>query len=284
MSQSNLSIQIDSFTVPYSVSGDGPALLCAELPLNSFARFRPLQKALSTRYRVYVIDLRPVVGYSAKQPPADDLLDFLTGFSVKVMDSLQIHQCTLVGSFMFGAVSMNMARQSPERIRNLVLLGSLGIAGLPTTPLMRFITSFYRLPGMPFLMRIAPFRALVESSDHYLLGPVRMREMFEKPELVPVSLEDLYEHYQSPRNDYAGKALLWAIRNMKYLVSEEVLCPALIVHGENDKWISKEDAEELRSRLPDAELVVISGTRHAPELEDVDATRRAIEAFLDKTS
>jgi pimeloyl-ACP methyl ester carboxylesterase len=284
--QPNISkIKVDQFTVPYTTAGEGPAVVCCELPLNSFSRFAPLQKKMSDRYQITVIDLRPVVGYSAKEPPAEDLLEFLTEFFLKILDALTISRCAVIGSFMFGAVSMNIARIARERIQSLVLLGSLGIAGLPATPLMRFITGFYRLPGIPLFLRIPPFRILTEWSDHYVLGPIRMREMFQDPQKVDATLEDLYEHYKKPGNDFAGVALMWAIRKMSYqkLVPKlhEVLSPALIIHGENDKWISAQSAEELRSRLANATLVIVPETRHAPELENVELTCSAIETFFE---
>ncbi len=285
MQQNTSKIKVNQFTVPYTTAGEGPAVVCCELPLNPFSRFSPLQEKLSDRYQVTVIDLRPVVGYSSKKPPAEDLLEFLSDFFLKILDALKIGRCSLIGSFMFGAVSMNIARIDRERIQSLVLLGSLGLAGLPSTPIMRFITGFYRLPGIPLFLRIPPFRALIEWSDRSLLSPIRMREMFQYPQEVDATLEDLYEHYKNPRNDFAGIALMWAIRKMSFrkLVPalHVVFSPVLIVHGANDKWISSQSAEELRSRLPNATLVIIPETRHAPEMENVDLTCSAIRTFFE---
>jgi pimeloyl-ACP methyl ester carboxylesterase len=288
MSASISSITVDPFTVPYSTLGEGFPVFCCELPLNSFARFAPLQQTLSKSFQTFVIDLRPVVGASAQRPPAEDLLEFLSGYFIRMLDAFGIQECHLIGSFMFGAISMNIARLAAARIRSLVLLGSLGIAGLPATPLMRFITGFYRMPGIPPAMRVPPLRAMVEFTDHYFLGPLRMREMFQDPSRVSATLEELYEHYRKPRNDFAGTALMWAIRNMSYrsLIPRlsEVIVPALIIHGEQDRWISKDSAEELQRRLPVADLVVIPETRHAPEMEDVEKTAAAIMTFFQQHS
>ena len=280
------SIKIDQFTVPYRVMGDGPPLFCSELPLNPFARFGPLQQQLAVKYKIFLIDLRPVVGYSDRTTPANDLLEYLSDFSLRVMDALGIDECSVIGSFMYGGVSMDIARKAPERVRNLVLLGTLGILRLPITPLLRFITTFYRAPGIPFFLRLPPFLALVEWTDRHLLGPIRLYEIFYEPEKVPVRLEDLYEQYKTPRNVAAALTLMWTIRKLTYekLIPrlDEVKCPSLILHGAEDRWVPLRYAEELHSRLSNSTLVVIPQTRHMPEVENVDLTYKNIEKFLEE--
>jgi pimeloyl-ACP methyl ester carboxylesterase len=283
MREEKSSIQINRFHIPYRAMGDGPPILCSELPLNPFAFFNPLQEQLAVNYRFVLFDLRPVVGGSGRKPPADDLLDFLSDFTVQVADALGIGAFSLMGSFMFGAVAMDAARKTPDRVSRLILFSPLGVASGPMTPMLRFILWFYRLPGIPFFMCMSPFRALVEWIDRYLIGPKRMRQIFFDPVSVNVSLEDLYDHYKSPQNA-AGPALMWAIRKMRYtnLVANlnQVQQPTLIVHGAEDRWIPVDYARELRSRLPDAELIEMPKTRHAPQLENVALTAEIVEAFL----
>jgi 2-hydroxymuconate-semialdehyde hydrolase len=279
-------IEIDQYKAPYCVMGDGPPVLCSELPLNPFARFGPLQEKLAMKSKVFLIDLRPVVGYSDRTPPSDDLLEFLSDFSLKAMDTLGIHQFSLIGSFMYGGVSMNIARKAPGRVRSLMLLGSLGILRLPITPLLRFITIFYRCPGIPSLFRLLPFRAFVEWTDHYIVGPKRLYEIFYEPKKVPVSLEDLYEQYKTPRNASAALALMWTIRKLTYekLIPRlhEIKCPSLIIHGAEDQWVPLRYAKELHSRLLNSTLAVIPQTRHMPEVEQVDLAYKHIEVFLEE--
>ena len=281
------SVQVGGFSVPYRLMGEGPPILCSELPLNPFALFAPLQTRLAGRFSVFLIDLRPVVGYSDRKPPAGDLLDFLSDFSLRVMDALGIRECSLMGSFMFGAVSMDMARKAPSRVENLVLLGPLGTIRVPKTPLLRFITGFYRLPAFPFFFRFPAFRSLVEWTDRSILGPRRMYEIFYDPKKVSARLEDLYEQYKIPRNTSAALALMWLIRRMNYtkLVSSlhEVRCRALIICGAEDRWIPFRYVKALQARLPDSTLVLIPKARHAPELECAEETYRSIGAFLKET-
>ena len=55
--------------------------------------------------------------------------------------------------------------------------------------------------------------------------------------------------------------------------------PALVVHGEQDRIIDKRTAEDLVLGLPRAELVVMRGVGHAPQLEAPRHTARILEAF-----
>jgi pimeloyl-ACP methyl ester carboxylesterase len=58
--------------------------------------------------------------------------------------------------------------------------------------------------------------------------------------------------------------------------------PTLVIHGEQDRIISKRTAEDLTLALPRAELVVMRGVGHAPQLEAPRHTARLVEAFARK--
>jgi pimeloyl-ACP methyl ester carboxylesterase len=55
--------------------------------------------------------------------------------------------------------------------------------------------------------------------------------------------------------------------------------PALVIHGEQDRIIDKRVAEDLAGSLPAAELIVMGGVGHAPQLEAPRHTARIVERF-----
>jgi pimeloyl-ACP methyl ester carboxylesterase len=59
----------------------------------------------------------------------------------------------------------------------------------------------------------------------------------------------------------------------------QIRCPALVFHGEQDRIIDKRTSEDLAHALPDAELVVMRGVGHVPQLEAPRATSKLIGAF-----
>jgi pimeloyl-ACP methyl ester carboxylesterase len=258
-------------------------LLCSELPLNPFARLSLLQDRLAATHTVYLIDLRPVIGNPAA-PPSASLLAFLADFSLQILNELKVEQCSVLGSFMYASVAMRMATVAPDRIRRLILLGTLGMQRLPRTFWLRASTGVYRLPGFPVLNRFRPFRSLLECIDYAFLGPLRMKELFWNPAGAPISLEDLYEQNKTPEQAMAAFALMWCIRHMhcdRFAVQAGgVTCPSLLIHGEEDLWVPLASVRELISRMPNAKLTTIPQARHAPEIDQPEITLGAIEEFL----
>jgi pimeloyl-ACP methyl ester carboxylesterase len=55
-----------------------------------------------------------------------------------------------------------------------------------------------------------------------------------------------------------------------------------VIHGEQDRIIDKRVSEDLARGLPRAELVVMRGVGHVPQLEAPRATTRLIETFARK--
>ena len=275
-------LHVGRWDLPCRVVGTGPPLLCSELPLNPFARLSLLQDQLAATHTVHLIDLRPVIGGPAAPPRM--LLEHLADVTLQVMDALGLEHCGIVGSFMFAGVAMQAAIQAPARVSSLTLLGTLGLQRLPATFWLRASTGLYRLPGFPLLNRARAFRAVLECIDYAVLGPLRMRELFWDPASAPISLEDLYEQNKTPERADAAFALMWCIRQMRCdLLAERVgrvRCPALLVHGDDDLWVPLASAQALCARMSSAALVTMPQARHAPELDQPEATRQAIAAFL----
>jgi pimeloyl-ACP methyl ester carboxylesterase len=59
-----------------------------------------------------------------------------------------------------------------------------------------------------------------------------------------------------------------------------IAVPALVIQGEQDRIIDKSTAEDLVAGLPRAELIVMRGVGHAPQLEAPRYTARVIERFV----
>jgi pimeloyl-ACP methyl ester carboxylesterase len=58
-----------------------------------------------------------------------------------------------------------------------------------------------------------------------------------------------------------------------------ITCPALVIHGEQDRIIDKRTSEDLARILPRAELAILRGVGHVPQLEAPRAVTRLVEAF-----
>ncbi|MCB1183167.1 alpha/beta fold hydrolase [bacterium] len=56
--------------------------------------------------------------------------------------------------------------------------------------------------------------------------------------------------------------------------------PCLVIHGEDDQLIPVSEAEDTVAALPDADLVVLPGAGHLPNLEQPEAFNAAVREFL----
>jgi 3-oxoadipate enol-lactonase len=61
---------------------------------------------------------------------------------------------------------------------------------------------------------------------------------------------------------------------------EAVAAPALVLSGEYDLPGRRQAAQQLAARLPDAELAVIPGAGHLPNLDSPDVYSKLCRAFL----
>jgi pimeloyl-ACP methyl ester carboxylesterase len=63
-----------------------------------------------------------------------------------------------------------------------------------------------------------------------------------------------------------------------------VQAPTLVIHGEQDRVIALRVAEQLVTHLPHAELQVMRGVGHAPQLEAPKPTAVLVEQFIDRVT
>jgi 3-oxoadipate enol-lactonase len=65
-------------------------------------------------------------------------------------------------------------------------------------------------------------------------------------------------------------------------LASEAGCPALVIVGEEDQLTPVDDARALAAALPDATLEIIPAAGHLANLENPDAFKAAMRAFLDR--
>jgi 3-oxoadipate enol-lactonase len=61
---------------------------------------------------------------------------------------------------------------------------------------------------------------------------------------------------------------------------ENIVCPTMVVVGNQDILTPRGDAEEIASRIPTAELVIISGGAHGLHIEHATTFNRVLLDFL----
>ena len=223
-----------------------------------------LMSALLTRARgLALIDL-PGHGASAEVAESDASIRHHAEAVLRVLDHAGIDRAIICGNSMGGGVALRLAASYPARVAGLVLVASIGrdvhdgpartwVDGdNPLIPREEDVDKFMAIA----LERPPPVgRAVIR---HVIMERVRRADALQK----------LFRGFVLAGDEAGVPRDVCAIDQR-----------ALVIHGEQDRIISKRVAEDLVLALPRAELVVMRGVGHAPQLEAPRHTARLVEAF-----
>jgi pimeloyl-ACP methyl ester carboxylesterase len=186
---------------------------------------------------------------------------------LRTMDHAGVERAVICGNSMGGGVALRLAASWPDRVAGLVLVASVGrdvhAGGArawadgdnPLIPREADIDRFMALA----LERPPP------------VGRAVIRYVVTQRARRADALHRLFRGFVLAGGDAGVPADLAPVR-----------CPALVIHGEQDRIIDKRTSEDLTLALPRAELVVMRGVGHVPQLEAPRPTARLVEAFARK--
>jgi pimeloyl-ACP methyl ester carboxylesterase len=60
----------------------------------------------------------------------------------------------------------------------------------------------------------------------------------------------------------------------------EIKAPSLIIQGQHDRARTPAHGAEMRDRMPNAQLAVLEGVGHTPQLEDPDRFHEIVMPFI----
>lgn len=250
-------------------SGSGPPLIVLHGWAMHGGLLAPLVPALSTRFRVAVVDL-PGHGHSAAIPVAS-LDDVVSALATRFADTgLPLR---VLGWSMGAAVALRWARLAPRQVGRLVLVGATPRfvassdwphAMAPAT-LARFgdeLAVAYRLTLQRFLTLQMQGSDAGRAALHELRGA-----LFARGE-------------PGAENLRCALAMLQAI-DLRDDASH-VIAPTLIVSGDRDTLTTAAAGAWLAGAMPAARQTIISGAAHVPFLSHRQAFDAAVLPFLDE--
>lgn len=136
---------------PVAVQGKGPTLVLLHGFDSSFLEFRRLVPLLSDHFQLVIPDLFGF-GFSPRPSHARFGPESILKHLDALLGLLEQHQpVAVIGASMGGAVAVELARRSPERVRALMLLAPAGLTGraMPVPPLLdRLGVWFLSRPGV----------------------------------------------------------------------------------------------------------------------------------------
>jgi pimeloyl-ACP methyl ester carboxylesterase len=202
--------------------------------------------------------------------------------AVGLLDALEIQQAHLVGLSMGGTIAQLIAMEFPERTRSLTIIA--GGFGDPTLPVIADPDAFAAVPPQPETADRAAFIAWQVETWQALAGP-------------DDATDEATLHAWAARNFARGfdpaalvrhqtVSLAGHLEGAAYQLEEggAIAVPTTVIQGTADPLVSVVAAEDVASRIPDAELQLIPGMGHfvpialAPALADaIVATARQAE-------
>ena len=257
-------IEANGIELHYELTGPahGPVVAFSNSIGSTLEMWEAQVRALSGRYRCLTYDARghgrsPVVGREAS---IDDLADDLAG----LLDALGIDKAHVVGLSLGGMTAQAFGMRHAHRTKSLVLMATAAQLGPPEAWEQRAAT--VRAEGMAAIADAVLarwFTPAFAADQPAIVASWRERFLAIDPE------------------GYA--ACCAAIRDMDLREAiTTITAPTLIVAGADDPSTPPPLMEDIRARIPDAELVVMPRAAHLLAVERADVVNAHLSAFLDR--
>ncbi len=223
-----------------------------------------MMAALLPRRRGTVLIDLPGHGRSAQVAESDATIRKHAEAVLRVLDREGIDRAVICGNSMGGGVALRLAASWPGRVAGLVLVASIG-RDVHEGGATKWLTGDN--PLIPREQDIERFMELVLERPPPV-GRAVIRHVITQRARRADTLHRLFRGFILNAGDAGVPRELAGIAHR-----------ALVIHGEQDRIISKRVAEDLVMALPRAELVVMRGVGHAPQLEAPRHTARLVEQF-----
>jgi pimeloyl-ACP methyl ester carboxylesterase len=217
----------------------------------------PLLDALSERYHVIAVE-HPGSGTSQGLEHLEDMLDLVL-YHAELFDVLQLPAPAVIGHSFGGMVAAEIAAINPERVGKLVLIDSLGL-WQDDHPISDISTVG---PGQLAQLLLAdpsgPAAALIPAPD-----PFDPEALFRASLTMASILQ-----FTWPLPDKGLRRRLYRVK-----------APTLVIWGAEDHYVDPAYGEAFRALIAGAQLRVVEGAGHMPQLERTAEVAGLIGGFL----
>jgi 3-oxoadipate enol-lactonase / 4-carboxymuconolactone decarboxylase len=257
-------IQANSVDLFYEVSGPtgAPVVVFSNSLGATLAMWDALVPALRGRYRTVRYDTR---GHGRSQVvDAPITIDDLAADLVGLLDALGIARAHVVGLSLGGMTGQALASRYPDRVISLTLMATT--AYMPTQASWDERASLVRAQGTA---------AIVDATMDRWFTP-------DYPAQAPERVSPVREAFIGI--DPVGYAVCCtAIGRMDLRsVVQRIAAPTLVIAGADDPATPVAMAEEIRSHVSDAELIVLPRAAHLLAVEQAERVGAYLISFLDR--
>lgn len=239
-----------------------------------------MQTLTDAGFRCIAMDLPPF-GFSQRPVPPEYTDAAQADRILGLLDALGIKQATLAGHSFGARPTVEAALRDPSRIQSLILIdAALGLTTKPgKAPLL--------LRGL--LASGMTRDALVAAT---MTNPMLSRKMLQLLILDPANATDRQIHMIQQQFPVEGTTHALGGWLERFVTSQDnshagdrseysrLGMPTLIVWGEADSITPLPQGQDLKTLLPNAEMVVLKNTGHIPLIEDAAGLNHAMLDFL----
>ena len=259
----------DGTRIHYEVTGKSgatPVLMIQGLGASKNA-WNLQRISMATRFRIISFDNRGA-GRSDK-PTEPFTLEQMADDALAVLDAAGIETAHVVGASMGGVISQIVAVKYPHRVRSLTLV----CTACRNHP--------WRQELLQAWAKTAADKGMIEvgkEAAQWVMSPRSFRR------LVPAFTWMGPLAALRPRHSFVSQ--IDAILNTREDLVDQlstITAPTMVIVGNQDILTPRGDSEEIAERIPNAELVVISGAAHGLMMEHSSTFNRILIEFLQRT-
>jgi len=223
--------------------------------------------AMATRFRIISFDNRGA-GRSDK-PTVPFTLEQMAEDAIAVLDAAGIETAHVIGASMGGVISQIVAVKYPHRVRSLTLV----CTACRNHP--------WRQELLQSWAKTAEQKGMIEvgkEAAQWVMSPRSFRR------LVPAFTWMGPLAALRPRHSFVSQ--IDAILNTREDLVDQlstITAPTMVIVGNQDILTPRGDSEEIAERIPNAELVVISGAAHGLMMEHSSTFNKILIEFLQRT-
>lgn len=242
--------------------GSGPGV-------SAWANWRLVMPQLAERARVIAPDMAGF-GYTERRPDLRYDMDTWVAQAVGMLDALGIERADLVGNSFGGGLALQVAIRHPQRIRRLVLMGSVGVR-FDITPALDAVWGYTpSIETMRGLLDLFAYdRSLVNDDLAKLRYEATIRPGFQ---------ESFASMFPAPRQRWVD-AMASNVEDIKALPHE-----TLVIHGREDQVIPLDTSLTLAQWIPNAQLHVYGKCGHWTQIEHAVRFAHLVGDFLNESN
>ena len=266
------SIEVNGLKTNYHDLGSGTPVLFIHGSgpgVSAWANWRLCLPEVSKHYRVIAPDM---LGFGFSERPADQQYSMARWVdqAIGLLDALKLDQVHLVGNSFGGALALALTIAHPQRVKRLVLMGSVGVPFTLTRGLddvWGYTPSFASMRGL--MDTFAFNRNLVSDELAQLRYEASIRPGFQ---------ESFAAMFPAPRQRWVD-AMVSRDEDIRALPHE-----ALVIHGREDQVIPLETSLKLASLINRAQLHVFGRCGHWTQIEHTARFNRLVIDFFNEAA